>query len=271
MKTITTIAATALTILPAFASAQDASKEDFSVTVSGGFIATPSFLGSGETDVFAIPNITMSYGDRLTVSLLEGLSYDAYQGENLTVGALLKYDFGREDSPADHDLLLSDVADAEIFGLGDIDGTIEAGGYVEYTLGNLQAKLEVRTGIDGGHDGTVGEFEAAYNMPVEAFGMTSIISVGPTVSFSDDSYASTFFDVSEAQFDASGISEYDADGGIMSYGLHASAFVPLNQNVSMVGFAEFDQLTGDVGDSSIVQERGSEDQMTAGLMINYTF
>tara|TARA_B110000977_G_C10949283_1_gene444030 strand:+ start:500 stop:826 length:327 start_codon:yes stop_codon:yes gene_type:complete len=108
-------------------------------------------------------------------------------------------------------------------------------------------------------------------MPVEAFGMTSIISVGPTVSFSDDSYANTFFDVSAAQSTASGISQYDADGGIMSYGLHASAFVPLNQNVSMVGFAEFDQLTGDIGDSSIVQERGSEDQVTAGLLINYTF
>lgn len=57
----------------------------------------------------------------------------------------------------------------------------------------------------------------------------------------------------------------------MSYGLQASAFVPLNQNVSLVGFAEFDKLTGDVGDSSIVQERGSEDQVTAGLLINYTF
>ncbi|MFT5651685.1 MAG: outer membrane protein [Yoonia sp.] len=271
MKTITTIAATAMSIIPAFASAQEAPNEYFSVTVSGGLIATPSFLGSSETDVFAIPNITMSYGDRLTVSLLEGLSYDAYQNENLTVGALLKYDFGREDSPADHELLLSDVADAEITGLGDIDGTIEVGGYVEYTLGNLQAKLEVRTGVDGGHDGTVGEFEVAYNMPVEAFGMTSIISFGPTVSFSDDSYASTFFDVSAAQSAASGISQYDADGGIMSYGLHASAFVPLNQNVSLVGFAEFDKLAGDIGDSSIVQERGSEDQVTAGLLINYTF
>jgi MipA family protein len=57
----------------------------------------------------------------------------------------------------------------------------------------------------------------------------------------------------------------------MSYGLHASAYVPLNQNVALVGFAAFDQLTGDVAESSIVQERGAEEQVTAGLILNYTF
>lgn len=271
MRNITIIAASALIMLPAFASAQEGTNEGLSVTISGGVIATPSFIGSGETDVFAIPNITVSYGDRFAISVLEGLSYDVYKSDTITVGAVLKYDFGREDSPTDPDLLLSDIADAEIIGLGDIDGTIEAGGYLEYTFGNLQAKLEVRTGVDGGHDGTVGELDIKYNAPVQLFGMQSVITFGPTVSFADDNYASAFFDVSAAQSAASGISQYDADGGIMSYGLHASAFMPLNQNVALVGFAEFDKLTGDVGDSSIVQERGSEDQMTAGFLINYTF
>lgn len=271
MRKITPITASALIILPVLLSAQEVAKEGFSVTISGGLIATPSFLGSGETDVFAIPNISITYGDRFAASLPEGLTYDAYQSENITVGTILKYDFGREDTPADNNLLLSDVADSELVGLGDTDGTIEAGGYVEYTFGNLQAKLEVRTGVDGGHDGTVGELDVTYNAPVQIFGMQSVIAFGPTVSFSDDNYASAFFDVSAAQSTASGISQYDANGGIMSYGLHASAFVPLNQSVSLVGFAQFDKLTGDIGDSSIVKERGSADQISAGLLINYTF
>lgn len=271
MRKITSITASALIILPVLLSAQEVAKEGFSVTISGGLIATPSFLGSGETDVFAIPNISITYGDRFAASLPEGLTYDAYQSENITVGTILKYDFGREDTPADNNLLLSDVADSELVGLGDTDGTIEAGGYVEYTFGNLQAKLEVRTGVDGGHDGTVGELDVTYNAPVQIFGMQSVIAFGPTVSFSDDNYASAFFDVSAAQSTASGISQYDANGGIMSYGLHASAFVPLNQSVSLVGFAQFDKLTGDIGDSSIVKERGSADQISAGLLINYTF
>jgi outer membrane protein len=276
MKTITTIAATMLVTLPAYAFAQDAAEDTFAghdifFTISGGLVSAPSFLGSSETSVYAIPNISVAIGDRLNISLLDGVSYDFYKDNNLTAGAVLTYDFGREDTPSDHGLLLSNVANSEIAGLGDIEETAEIGGYLEYTFGNIQASLAVRKGVDGGHDGIVGDVDVTYNAPVEIFGKQSVISFGPTASFSDDSYASTFFDVSAAQSAASGISEYDADGGLTSYGLHASAYVPLNQNVALVGFAAFDQLTGDVGESSIVQERGAEEQVTAGLVLNYNF
>lgn len=276
MKTFTSITATMLVILPASVFAQDAAEDTFAghdifFTVSGGLVSAPSFLGSSETSIYALPNISVAIGDRLNVSLLDGVSYDVYKDDNLTSGAVLTYDFGREDTPSGDGLLLSNVANSEIAGLGDIEETAEIGGYIEYSYGNVQATLEIRKGIDGGHDGVVVDVDVSYNAPVEIFGKQSVISFGPTASFSDDSYASTFFDVSASQSVASGISEYDADGGFMSYGLHASAYVPLNQNVALVGFAAFDQLTGDVGDSSIVQERGSDEQMTAGLLINYTF
>lgn len=234
-------------------------------------VSAPSFIGSGETSVFAIPNISVAVGDRLKISLLEGLSYDFYKVGNLTAGAVLTYDYGRQDTPSDHALTLSSSASSEIAGLGDIEETAEIGGYLEYTQGNMQATLAMRKGVDGGHDGIVGDVELTYNAPIAIFGRQSVISFGPTARVSDDRYASTFFDVSAAQSAASGISAYDADGGIMSYGLHASAYVPLNQNVSIVAFAELDQLTGDVRRSSIVQERGSEHQTTAGLVLSYTY
>jgi outer membrane protein len=276
MKPTTTIAATMLALLPASVFAQDAAQYAFSgpdiaFTFSGGVISTPSFLGSGETSAYAVPNVSVAIGDRLNISWLNGVTYDVYKSEKLTAGAALTYDFGRKDTPSDHPLLVSSVASSEIEGLGDIEETAEFGGYLEYTHGNLQANLALRKGVDGGHDGFIGDVDISYNAPVEIFGLQSLISFGPTASFADDSYVSTFFDVSSAQSAASGISEYDAGGGLMSYGLHASATVQLNKNVSLVGFAKFDQLNGDVRDSSIVQERGSDEQTTAGLMINYTF
>ncbi|AKS44915.1 Outer membrane scaffolding protein for murein synthesis, MipA/OmpV family [Octadecabacter temperatus] len=276
MKTITTFTATLVLTLPASVFAQDRSEDTFAghdifFTVSGGVISAPSFLGSSETSVYAIPNISVAIGDRLNISLLEGIEYDVYKEGNLTAGAILTYDFGREDTPSDHSLLLSDVASSEITGLGGIEETAEFGGYIEYTYGNLQTSVEVRKGVDGGHSGLVGDVDVTYNAPVEILGRQSVISFGSTASFSDDSYASTFFDVSAAQSAASGISEYDANGGIISYGLHASAYVPLNEHIALVGFAKYDHLAGDVRDSSIVQERGSEQQTTAGLVLNYTF
>jgi outer membrane scaffolding protein for murein synthesis (MipA/OmpV family) len=276
MKTITTIAATMLVILPASVFAQDAAEDTFAghdifFTISGGVVSAPSFLGSGETSVYAIPDISVAIGDRLNISLLDGISYDVYKNESFTAGAVLTYDFGREDTPSNHGLFLSSLAHSEIAGLGDIEETAEIGGYIEYSFGNMQANLAVRKGVDGGHNGIVGDVDVTYNAPLELFGKKSVISFGPTASFSDDSYASTFFDVSSAQSAATGISEYDANGGLMSYGLHVSAFVPLNENVALVGFAEFDQLTGDVGESSIVHERGAEAQVTTGLVLSYTF
>lgn len=209
LKTITTIAATMLVILPASVFAQDASEDTFAghdifFTISGGLVSAPSFLGSSETSIYAVPNISVAIGDRLNVSLLDGVSYDVYKDDNLTAGAVLTYDFGREDTPSNHDLLLSNVANSEIVGLGEIAETAEVGGYLEYTYGNMQATLEIRKGVDGGHDGIIGEVDVSYNAPVELFGKQSVISFGPTASFSDDSYASTFFDVSAAQSAASG-------------------------------------------------------------------
>ena len=59
-----------LVILPASAFAQDAAEDTFAghdifFTVSGGLVSAPSFLGSSETSVYALPNISVSIGDRL--------------------------------------------------------------------------------------------------------------------------------------------------------------------------------------------------------------
>jgi hypothetical protein len=175
MKPITTIAVAMLSILPASAFAQGAAENDFAghgifFTVSGGVVAAPSFLGSGETSIYAFPNVSVAVGDRLNISLLEGVSYDFYKDDNLTAGAVLTYDFGRNDTPSNHELLLSNVAESEIAGLGDIEETAEIGGYIEYTYGNMQAKLSASKGVDGGHDGIVGDVEVIYNAPVEIFG-----------------------------------------------------------------------------------------------------
>jgi len=91
------------------------------------------------------------------------------------------------------------------------------------------------------------------------------------VTFADDAYNSAYFDVSALQSAASGISQYNAEGGINSYGLSMSLMMPVSQTTSLVGFVDYEQLTGDVGGSSIVQERGSQDQVRVGVFLNYKF
>lgn len=235
--------------------------QGWSYSIGAGAIYAPTFLGDDDYEAQAVPNVRVTYGDRFEASL-GGIRYNALSGGPWRAGPVLSYDFGRDEDSGDTNDLL---------GLGDIDGTIELGGFVAYEADRFSAKLEIRQGVDGGHDGITGEAEIAYRGTFNAFARPAFFTVGPAVSFGDTAFNSAFFDVDAAQSAASGISQFDAGGGINSYGLHAMAVVPLSDKTALVGFVEYDQLSGDVGGSSIVNERGSKAQTTAGIFITYSF
>ncbi|RPE70948.1 outer membrane scaffolding protein for murein synthesis (MipA/OmpV family) [Pacificibacter maritimus] len=258
--------------LPSAALAQGHADQDsgLQVTISGGIVSAPSFVGDDDYQTSIFPNVTLRYGDRLEASL-RGIEYTAIIGDGWKAGGILGYDFGREEAPDASDFMISGEASTDLIGLGDVDGTIEIGGFVAYEAGPFAAHFELRQGVDGGHDGLHGEARAQYRGRFDAMALPVFFGVGPKISFGDDAYNSAYFDVSAAQSAASGISEYDAGGGINSYGLGANVMVPLSAQTSLIGFVDYEQLTGDVGNSSIVQERGSQDQVRAGVFLNYTF
>lgn len=240
------------------------------ITISGGIVSAPSFVGDDDYQTSIFPNVTLRYGDRLEASL-RGIEYTAIVRDGWKAGGILAYDSGREEAPDASDFMISGETSTDLVGLGDIDGTIEVGGFVAYEAGPFAAKFELRQGVDGGHDGLHGEASAQYRGKFDGMAMPVFFGVGPKITFGDDAYNGTYFDVSAAQSAASGISEYNAGGGINSYGLSANIMLPLTAQTSFIGFAEYEQLTGDVGDSSIVQERGSQDQVRVGVFLNYTF
>lgn len=272
MRLTTTLIFIASVALPGTVLAQDieAKREGLQITVGTGIIAAPTYLGDDDYQTSVFPNITLRYGERFTASL-RGLEFAAISSSGWRAGPVLRYDFGRDERPDDSPFVIADDPTTDLVGLGDIDGTVELGGFVEYEARSFAAKLELRQGVDGGHDGLLGEASLSYRGQFAAIGRQAFYSVGPAISFGDDAYNDTFFGVSAVQSTASGISQFDADGGVNSIGLHSSAMMSLTEKTSLVGFLKYDQLVGDVGDSSIVTERGSKDQVTAGLFINYTF
>ncbi|MEM1051088.1 MAG: MipA/OmpV family protein, partial [Pseudomonadota bacterium] len=212
-------------------------------------------------------NLAIQYDDLVNVNV-QGIEVNVVNGGGFKAGPSIGFNFGR-DEDGSNPLGLLDATD-ELIGLGDVDFTIEAGGFVQYSTGQFSGKVAVRQGVNG-HEGLVGEAELKYNSTFSAFGQTGFFSVGPEISYGDDAFNSAFFDIAPAQSVASGISEFDADGGLNSVGLGASVLLPLGNNFSLVGFAGYDRLIGDIADSSLVQERGSENQATLGIFIGYTF
>ncbi|MFK7856891.1 MAG: MipA/OmpV family protein [Granulosicoccus sp.] len=259
-------------LLPEVALAQEgpAEGDSFVITIGAGVVSAPAYLGGDDYQTSVLPNLTLDYKDRLSVSF-RGIKYTVISDNGWVAGPVLSYDFGREERIDDNPFAISTDDTTDLVGLGDIDATLQLGSFLEYETRSFVAKLELHQGIDGGHDGLFGEAGISYRGQLSAIGRPAFYSIGPAMSFGNDAYNSTFFDTSAIQAEASGLGQFDADGGVNSFGLHTSIFMPLSKTLSLVGFAQYDQLTGDVADSSIVSERGSKDQVTTGFFVNYRF
>ncbi|MEM7058615.1 MAG: MipA/OmpV family protein [Pseudomonadota bacterium] len=246
-----------------------AGEDVWSFSVGLGTVYAPTYLGDDVGQLSFAPNLSVKYGDTFFASLGEGIGYNVINSGGWRVGPVVKYHFGRDE---DGDNLFAVTGDdtQDLVGLGDVDGTVELGGFVEYSIMDFTGKVELRQGV-GGHEGFIGEAEVKYGTVFGLFGQQAIFSFGPEVAFGDGNYNSAFFDVNAVQSAASGLPVFDAGGGLISYGIGGSLVVPVTDSVSVISFASYDQLTGDVADSSLVRLRGSENQSTLGMFLNYSF
>ena len=242
---------------------------DWSITVSGGVVLAPRFLGDDDYETSAFPNVTVTYGDLFFASL-NGVGLNLIDANGFKAGPIAKYDFGRDELDSNPFSFGGDPNN-DLVGLGDIDGSIELGGFVEYTYEKVAARLEVRQGLDGGHEGMIAEASITYEDQFVLGELPVFWALGPNIVYGDETYNSAFFDVNAAQSVASGLAEYDADAGLISYGLEGRIVVPVSEQSAIVAFGGVDFLGDELADSSLVQQRGSDVQSTFGLMLTYQF
>ena len=171
------------------------------------------------------------------------------------VGPLIQFQGERDDE---------DVGAA----VGDVDFTVEAGGFINFNLGDsFRIRLEGGKGI-GGHEALVGTVAAdvAFRPNVD-----TLVTIGPRLRLNDDDYADAYFGITPAVAAATGLPIYDPDGGIRSAGVIAGVTHQLTRSFGIYGYAGYERLVGDAADSPIVQNFGSEDQFSAGLALFFTF
>ena len=214
-----------------------------------GVAVTPAYPGASEYELG--PDLGFSLGRaQLGGSLGFGSGYERQLGFGFkpSIGFI-----GERDS-SEYD---------EIDGLGDVDAALELGVGGVFRGEAYQVFGDLRRGF-GGHEGVVLDIGADY---VARPTRRLTITAGPRATFADDTYASTYFDVSAAESAVSGLGAYDADGGIVSAGVEAVATYRLGDDWAVEGGVTYDRLIGDAGDSSIV-EAGSEDQFGLRLGIS---
>ena len=235
----------------------DTEPEDGDWSFSLGVMAgvKPDYEGSDDYEFAWAPDVRVSWRD---IVVLRGKSLRiVYRGDRLRAGALVAAEGGRDED--DNNALR---------GLGDVDNGIAAGAFLDYRLiKRITLKSEFRQEFAGGHGGALLDIGVDMRVPLDKPWIRAYF--GATLA--SDDYMEEFFAINANQSAGSGLPQSDADAGMKSFTFSLSSGFDITENWVVGATAIYSRLTGDAGDSPIVESRGSKDQFTVGAGVTYQF
>lgn len=152
--------------------------------------------------------------------------------------------------------------------LPDVGFSLELGGFAQLAVtDNVRIRAEARQAVTG-HDGFISILSADY---VWRDGDDTVLSVGPRVTLTDQTYQNAYFGVLPVNAAVSGLSAYDADGGLQAVGGTIGLIKQFTPRWGIYSYLKYDRLVDDPADSPVVDAFGSKDQFSGGLALTYTF
>lgn len=219
-----------------------------SIGLSSGF--APDYEGSNDYGFGIGPNISASWRDTIFYKG-KSLGVNIIRQKNLKAGLLLAKSSGRNEDDND-----------KLEGLGDVDGSFEAGGFVSYRGKPWRFLAEARQDIDSGHEGALVELSGGANLPFEK--PTVFVELGTT--WTSDDYMESFLGVDARQAADSGLKRYNAESGIKDINISMTAGYPITNRWRIGGLFEYKRLVVDAADSPIVDDKN---QFLGGLSFSY--
>lgn len=238
--------------------------EGWTFFAGGGTFVTPGYSGDDEYNVMIVPFVRVTNGERFFASMQEGVGYKITKNRGYEAGPLLTLEMGRERKGGPFQVFGGDNDD--LIGFKDVNPTIGVGGFADYQLGPIKLTSKASKAL-GSHKGFSGEVAANFETRLFEKGPPLMAGIGPKLKFADSNYMQAFYGVTAEQSEDSGLASYDADGGVVSYGVGASLMMPITRSVILRAFGSYDRLTGEAADSPLVTERGDPDQVFGGVIV----
>lgn len=262
-------------LLPAnFTWAADPNKRQpakgWQVSAGTGLIFAPAFTGAKNYNLLAVPDLRIAYKELFFANINEGIGYALINQDGWRLGPVLTYTFSRNEKDGGSIFRIAGDGKRALQGMGDVDGMVSVGGFVEYSLKPYKAQLHVHKGVTA-FAGFTAEGKISYSGVIQHNGPPLIYSFGPHIKYADQRYTNAYWGISPEQSLNSGLEQYHPNGGITAYGVNAFALLPLTGSVSASVFAAFDRLAPVVTASPLVSGRGSANQARAGLFVSYGF
>jgi outer membrane protein len=229
------------------------------ISVGADLRVVPEFVGSDDYMLFPFPLVGWRRAGTPPQfsSTRDGFTIPIYETERFAIGPVAQFLFNRRESD-----------NSALVGLGNVDATLELGGYIDYWFVQwLRGHAELRGGI-GGHNGLVADFALDVVAPLDA---QWTLSGGPRLRIASSAAVSPYFSVNPTQSVLSGLPVFNAGGGVQAVGAGSKLRYQWNPEWATHVFIEYDRLVGDTADSPLVSLRGSPDQFTFGAGFTYYF
>jgi outer membrane scaffolding protein for murein synthesis (MipA/OmpV family) len=234
---------------PGYEDEKDSEREwVLSIGLTSGF--SPDYEGSNDYSFGYGPNISASWRDTI---FFKGktLGANLIRQKKLKAGLLLSKSSGRSEDDND-----------KLDGLGDVDGSIEAGGFVDYRMKPFRFKVEARQDIGSGHEGALVIMSGSTKLPFE----NPLVSLELGTTWASNGYMESFFGVDAKQSLDSGLKRHDADAGIKDVKISLTTGYAITNRWRIGGALEYKRLVGDAADSPIVDDKN---QFVAGISVSY--
>lgn len=229
------------------------------VTLTANGQVGPRFPGSDEYSVVAYPSLSFRRAGepRRFSTPDDGFSVALYDTPQFRFGLAGRYRGGRYDG-----------SDHRLTGLADVQWAVEPGLFVEYwPFEFLRARAELRHGF-GGYHGFVADLGLDF---VQRFGAFTV-SAGPRLALGDGDFTRTYFGVTPLEAALNGVvTPYRPSGGLTSVGVATAVSYDWSPQWSSTVSASYARLVSDAADSPIVKSFGSENQLTFGVSLSYSF
>ncbi len=234
--------------------AQRAAPQGWTVTVGTRAGVQPRFFGSGDPSFSIRPSFSIGRG--------LGSRWLSMEDDSISIG-LIEGDFWRAGIAGQFVWARRESDDRRALqGLGNTRFGGEIGVFAEiYPTDWLRARAELRQGFVA-HQGLM------MDLKLDAFtrlGQGWTIAVGPRVTLAGTDYVGTYFGIDAQQAASSGLPQFRARGGVVSYGAAAQLSYQWSERFETIGFLQYSRLAGDAERSPLVRQRGSRDQLTVGV------
>ncbi|WP_107852319.1 MipA/OmpV family protein [Oceanimonas marisflavi] len=215
----------------------------------------PDYLGSDDYEARVLPDANLKYGDRFYFNWRDGLGWNLYQQQDVTLSPFIGYIPGRDN-------------DGDLHRFEKVDGGLTGGLRLSYRPGPWNLSLQAQAPLTGDVDGYQLTLRAGWRGQIAPDWSAGF---GPSLTYSSKEWTQSLFRVSARDAARSGFSRYEPTDGYWRLGLSGNINYRFASRWSVTGVAGITQLTGDAEDSPIVRQAGDATQRLAGLVLSYHF